>query len=275
FDFDKKVEEFVESKAAEHNVKVLWWDMHGEHEHLQANAHKYKKHINPASCTNRYKVTITAEKVKYGGVRSSIEQPSVVYTQSAHNGQPSSPQELTIKREIRREKTATWHTEWGFHSSFSVSVEAGIPDVAKFGSQFETSLDLKTGRTKQHSEAEIFSVNQVVNVPPMKTVKVEWIITDTQQEIPWTAKVNAHGWIAMWFEYKVNGHWLWFYPVDWLQDPLLTNVGGNTVQFTAQGVFTAVNAQETHLRVTESDLQEHSDRPSIVNIYTIPLNGTQ
>ncbi|CAN7938880.1 unnamed protein product, partial [Ixodes hexagonus] len=227
------------------------------------------------SCTNRYKVTITAENMKYGEVRRSIERPSVVYTQWAHNGQPSSPQEVTIKREIRREKTATWHTERGFHSSFSVSVEAGVPGVAKLGSQYQTSLELKTGRVKQHSEAEMFSVNQVVKVPPMKTVKIEWIITDTEQEIPWTAKVNAHGWIAVWFEYKVNGHWLWFYPVNSLEDSRLRDVGDNAAQFTAQGVFTGVNAQEAHLRVTELDLQEYSRRPSIAKTYTIPLNGTQ
>lgn len=43
FNFDEVVARFIESKAQKNQEEVIWWDMHGENEHLKANAYKYSK----------------------------------------------------------------------------------------------------------------------------------------------------------------------------------------------------------------------------------------
>uniref|UniRef100_V5I1M5 Putative salivary secreted peptide n=1 Tax=Ixodes ricinus TaxID=34613 RepID=V5I1M5_IXORI len=265
FDVDKKVASFVEGLSKTHKQKVMWWDIHGEHKRIKENLEKY----------GQYKVTVTAEALKYGEAKISSMTPNVVYTQWAHNGQPSSAQQVSVKRSTEREKSATWQTQTAFRSSFDLNATAKIPVVTNFQTQVESALDLKAARGGHHSETEAFTVREVINVPPMKSVKIEWIITDVVQEIPWTAEVIASGWIALWYENKVDNHWMWFYPVSSLRDPLLKNIGNNRVQFTAKGVLTASNAQEGHLRVTEFDLQQYARKPSPVKTYTIPLKLTQ
>uniref|UniRef100_A0A4D5S475 Putative salivary secreted cytotoxin n=1 Tax=Ixodes scapularis TaxID=6945 RepID=A0A4D5S475_IXOSC len=265
FDFDKKVASFVEDLSKTHKQKVMWWDIHGEHKRIQENLEKY----------GQYKVSVTAEAVKYGAAKIASMTPNVAYTQWAHNGQPSSAQQVSVKRRTQRVKSATWQTQTAFSSSFNLKAAAKISAVTNFQTQVQAALDLKTARGGPHSETEEFTVHEVVNVPPMKSVKIEWIIPDVVQDIPWTAEVIASGWVALWFENKVDNPWMWFYPVSSLRDPLLRNIGNNSVQFSAKGVLPVSNAQEGHLRVTEFDLQQYAGKPSPIRTYPIPLKLTQ
>ena len=37
-------------------------------------------------------------------------------------------------------------------------------------------------------------------------------------DVPWEADVIIGGYIAIWFEEKYNGHWLWFHPITALSN---------------------------------------------------------
>ncbi|CAN8026632.1 unnamed protein product, partial [Ixodes persulcatus] len=266
FDFDETVRQFVENIAKQNEAEVSWWDMHGKHVHLREYAHKYE----------RFKVTATAGSVAYGSTTSEEKKPKVAYTQVVKNGQPSQSQKITVSKTVVHLKTATWTTETAFRSSFSLKASATLKEVVALESKLEIGLDYRSGRGEVHTESETFTLQQQVTVPPNKTVKIEWIITDTVTQVPWTAPVTVEGWIAIWYEYRVNGHHLWFYPVSWLSDPYLKHAGNDRVVFTATGQYTGVNAHESHLHITESDvLQERSGKLSEVRIYDIPLNLTR
>lgn len=264
FDLEEKVQKYVENWSAREKQPVSWWDMEGKHKHLIEHAYKYKK----------FKVTVTAGTLKYLEVRSTTAQPNVMHTQWIHNDSPI-PTKTTIRRKKVHTRSNSWHTDWAFHAGVNVTATAKIPFV-DIHSQITTSVNLKTGASESVAETEEFSIKKEVTVAPFSSVKVEWIITDFVQEIPWNAEVTARGWFAVWFDKKVNNHWLWFPPICRVTDPLLKsdcndnpNQGGS-VKFTAKGTFVGVKNTETHLRVSKHDLNAYSRKPISVEIIKLP-----
>ncbi|CAN8022642.1 unnamed protein product, partial [Ixodes persulcatus] len=135
--------------------------------------------------------------------------------------------------------------------------------------EHKISLDLKGGYRDEVSDTETFSVNQVVTVPPKKSVKIDWINTDAVEVLPWTSNVTVTGHFAVKY---TDGSFPWFYKLFFLQDSRLKDIGNDTYLCTAKGTFTAVEAHEAHLRVTEHDYQAYGARSSAVRTHTIPLS---
>ncbi|CAN7951665.1 unnamed protein product, partial [Ixodes pacificus] len=223
--------------------------------------------VNKVFSINR--VTATARPVVYGATKSSAKRPNVVYTQWVHNGQASSSQKITAERKTEHKKTATWHVEAGFSYSGSVKASASIWKIVSIETKHQISLDLKGGYREEVSCTETFSINQVVTVPPMKSVKIDWIITDAMQVVTWTSTVTVTGHFAVKY---TDGSFPWFYNLFFLQDSRLKNIGNDTYLYTAKGTFTAVEAHEAHLRITDYDYQNDGARSSAVRTYTIPLS---
>uniref|UniRef100_A0A4D5RPQ4 Putative salivary secreted peptide n=1 Tax=Ixodes scapularis TaxID=6945 RepID=A0A4D5RPQ4_IXOSC len=261
FDLDKEVEKFVERKGKEVLREIVWWDVHGKQDEVKEARCKYPP------------VTATAGPVVYGATKSSAKRPNVVYTQWVHNGQASSSQTTTIERKTEHKKTATWHVEGGFSYSGSVTASASF-FIVNIETKHQISLDLKGGYREEVSDTETFSVNHVVTVPPMKSVKIDWIITDAVQEVPWTSTVTLTGHIAIKYKEKLEGTFVWYYNLPNLQDSRLKHAGNDTYLYTANGTFTGVKAHEAHLRITEHDYQAYGGRSSAVRTYTIPLRLT-
>uniref|UniRef100_A0A4D5RPB2 Putative salivary secreted peptide n=1 Tax=Ixodes scapularis TaxID=6945 RepID=A0A4D5RPB2_IXOSC len=262
FDLDKAVESFVESEAKLSKRKVVWWDVHRKEDDVKETRREHPP------------VTATAGPVVYGATKSSAKRPNVVYTQWVHNGQASSSQTTTIERKTDHKKTATWHVETGFSYSGSMKASANIWNIVNIETEHKIGLDLKGGYREEVSDTETFSVNQVVTVPPMKSVKIDWIITDAVQEVPWTSTVAVTGHIAIKYTEKLEGTFVWYYNFPYLGDSRLKYAGDDTYLYTAKGTFTAVKAHENHLRITEHDYQAYGGRSSEVRTYTIPLSLT-
>uniref|UniRef100_A0A131Y7F6 Putative salivary secreted peptide n=1 Tax=Ixodes ricinus TaxID=34613 RepID=A0A131Y7F6_IXORI len=262
FDLYKEVERFIERDAKDENMEVVWWDVHGNHDEIKELRVK-----GPP-------VTATAGPVVYGATKSSAKRPNVVYTQWVHNGQASSSQTTTVERKTEHKKTATWHVEGGFSYSGSVTASASI-FIVDIETKHQISLDLKGGYREEVSDTETFSVNQVVTVPPMKSVKIEWIITDSVQEVPWTSTVTLTGYIRWKLKEKLKDQYSFFYcSLGCLGDSRLKKAGDVTFLYTAKGTFTGVQGHEAHLRITEHDYQAYGGRSSAVRTYTIPLSLT-
>uniref|UniRef100_A0A131Y6I8 Putative salivary secreted peptide n=1 Tax=Ixodes ricinus TaxID=34613 RepID=A0A131Y6I8_IXORI len=261
FDLDKAVESFVQREAKLSKRELVWWDVHRKEDDVKETSREQPP------------LTATAGPVVYGATKSSAKRPNVVYTQWVHNGQASSSQKTTVERKTEHKKTATWHVERGFSYSGSVTASASS-FIVNIETKHQISLDLKGGYREEVSDTETFSVNQVVTVPPMKSVKIEWIITDAVQEVPWTSTVAVTGQIAIKYTERLAGSFVWYYNFPYLEDSRIKYAGDDTYLYTANGTFTGVEAHESHLRITEHDYQAYGGRSSAVRIYTIPLSLT-
>ncbi|CAN7990516.1 unnamed protein product [Ixodes pacificus] len=232
--------------------------MHGDHSHLIENAAKYSKH----------KVSTRVGSLQYGSVSKSSALPKVVHTEWAHNNQPTKPIVVTVKREKTLTHQYSWQTQDTFTVGTSVSIEAGLPGVADFTSTFSASVSLTNTAGQVHTDAEKYAVDLGVTVPPMKSAKIEWVVTDVSQEIPWTAQIDIEGWFAVWYREKISDHYLWFYDVKTLKDPLLEETEKG-VRYTARGIFKGVFGTDSQLRVSEYDIGAYGGKPT--KVYTIPL----
>ncbi|CAN7948718.1 unnamed protein product, partial [Ixodes pacificus] len=162
----------------------------------------------------------------------------------------------------------SWQTQNSFSVGTSLSIKVGLPGVADVTSTFSTNVSLTNTAGQVHTESEKYTIEQDVTVPPLKSAKIEWIVTDVTQEIPWTAQIDIEGWFAVWFREKVNDHYLWFYEVKDLKDPLLEETEKG-VRYTARGIFSGVHGTEAHLRVSQYDIGAYGAKPT--KVYTIPL----
>ncbi|CAN8019559.1 unnamed protein product, partial [Ixodes persulcatus] len=171
FDLPKKIQEFVNRQSKSHNVPVIWWNMHGDHSHLIENAAEYSK----------YKVSTRVGSLQYGSVSKSSVLPKVVHTEWAHNSQPTKPIVVTVKREKTLTHQYSWQTQDTLSVGTSVSIEAGLPGVADVTSSFSATVSLTNTAGQVHTDAEKYAVDLGVTVPPMKSAKIEWVITDVTQ----------------------------------------------------------------------------------------------
>ncbi|CAN7946591.1 unnamed protein product, partial [Ixodes pacificus] len=124
-----------------------------------------------------------------------------------------------------------------FSYSGSVSVSASV-FMVDFETKHQISLDLKSGHRQEISDKETFSINQVVTVPPMKTVKLEWIITDTVKTVFWTSTVTLNGYIIVKYNFKhpAKGGMSVPYPLYFLgREYRVRDAGNNTYLYTAKG----------------------------------------
>uniref|UniRef100_A0A131Y730 Putative salivary secreted peptide n=1 Tax=Ixodes ricinus TaxID=34613 RepID=A0A131Y730_IXORI len=262
FDLHEVLKKYVERESEYHKTEVVCWDFHCKPDDLKG--HRLK----------RPTLTVTAGPVVYGATKSSTRRPNVVYSTWVHNGQASSSQQITVNRKTKHKKTVTWHVESGFSYSGSLTASVNFFKFVDIETKHQISLDLKGGYRQEESDTETFSVNQVVTVPPMKSVKIEWVITDAVQEVPWTSTVTVTGEIRIKFKERVNNSFFWSHGIGRLHDSRLKYKGDNIFQYTAGGTYTAVKGHDAQLRVTEHDYQAYGGRSSAVRTYTIPLSLT-
>lgn len=101
----------------------------------------------------------------------------MIYTQWIHNDSPE-PTKAIITRKKTHTRTHSWHTQKAISKyAFDLNVETKYFFV---DTEREISMNMPLDYLAERSvkETEEFSVNKEITVPPMSSVKVEWILTD-------------------------------------------------------------------------------------------------
>lgn len=249
-DFDAVAADYVRRKSQEYGRSVSWWDLYGKHSHLQERPEYHK-----------YKMKAWSDDVQYGQVTKTIEKPGYVYSQWFHNAQ-SVPLVTEFHRQVELRSTYTWSVSSSVKMNTEIKATAGIPDYLGVNAFFNSSVDLQDSRSQTRQEKEMYSVKNIVTIPPGKSVKAEFVVTEKDVEVPWEAEVELEGWIAIWFSEKHDGHWLWFHPISFLAGPTfpLTD-DGRRLHHRAKGTFRGMRGVDTSLKTYEYDLIETKMAP--------------
>ncbi|CAN7989746.1 unnamed protein product [Ixodes pacificus] len=264
FDLEAKIQEYVEKLEEKHNVGVAWWDMYGTNPEFRW----YKLPKRP------HKVLVKAGPIKYGEAKTRATKPRVLHTEWIHNEQPSEASRVTVQRYMQHETKYTWTTQKGIGFKTELSATVPLPGSVSITGTISVAVSFTKTDSKVKTESEEHFVKHVITVPPRKSVKVEWVINDIVQEIPWTAEIRARGNFAVAYTRPVNGSILWFYHISKIQDPLLKPIGGGQVQFMSSGTFTSVGGSDTRLQLTQFDLIEEDKPQSNSTTYSIPLDSS-
>lgn len=179
--------------------------------------------------------------------------------------------------------TSTQSFTWSITESLSIGIEIsateGVPAVASSSQKVTVSLSLSSTQGATSSNTQTWQVNTPINVPANSSVKADMVISSQSYDVNFTASVLLQGYVAIWNNDKVNGHWLWFHPIDSVfQDCISNNIidtsgysiasGGVMTQATgifsgSQGISVGVTAYQYPLR--GAGLDETAPEVSTIN----------
>uniref|UniRef100_T1IT03 Cytotoxin n=1 Tax=Strigamia maritima TaxID=126957 RepID=T1IT03_STRMM len=266
--FDDVAKQYAEKKAKEYERTLVWYDIYGTHQHL-AERDEYKK----------YKIGVWSDDVEYGKIDKTIEKPGHIYTQWYHNAQ-SVPITAEFSREVELKSSYSWSKSSNFKMGVQVDVSVAVPQIfLGVNVKINTSLELQNSKSETIEQTETYGVKNVITIPPKKSVKAEFIVTEKDVQIPWSANVEITGYIAMWFEPKYNDHWLWFHPITALaNDKFKKSEDGKRLIYHAKGLFRGLRGIDSTLKTSEYDVADYHannsprkfQRPTNVK-YTKPI----
>lgn len=119
--------------------------------------------------------------------------------------------------------TFSWSLTEALKVGVTVSGSAGVPLVAEGKVSATVELNLSSTQTTTESATQTWTVNQPVLVPPHTWVKCQSMISTNSDSIAFFATAQVQGYVAIWFQDKVNGHWLWFYPIGGVLQDVISN----------------------------------------------------
>jgi len=107
------------------------------------------------------------------------------------------------------------------------------------------------------------------------------VISSQSYNVNFTESVLLQGYVAIWNNDKVNGHWLWFHPIESIfQDCINNNIidtsgysviaGGVTTQ--AKGVFTGSQGISVGITAMQYPLRSSTSKFSISDAITSTIN---
>ncbi|SDI38744.1 ETX/MTX2 family pore-forming toxin [Chryseobacterium jejuense] len=195
---------------------------------------------------HQYQVSTTTQSIVYDGDSIPTNGSNVAFETIYNNNTQVSNQQSLIETE-----TSTQSFEWSITEALAIGVEIsateGVPAVASSTQKVTVNLSLSSTQKSTVTNTQSWSVNTMLTIPPQSSIKADIVIGTQSYNINFTVSVMLNGYVAIWNNDKVNGHWLWFIPItqvfsDCIANNIIDTSGydiiGGGVSTTASGVFT-------------------------------------
>jgi len=205
----------------------------------------------------QYKIGVNVSNVVYSPQYKQVDLPGFHFTQWYDNGS-TVEQNSQFERTTSTQDTFKWSITEGLTIGLETTVTAGVPNVATASEKITTTLSLSSTQETTKTTTKSWTGRQDIKVPPKKSVVVEWSIAEKEWDIDWTCDVRVTGYLAIWNEDKVDGHWLWFFPISqiFMDKPNSKfQVVGGDVLYKAKGTFTGVAGVSSNIVLKEYDLR--------------------
>lgn len=195
---------------------------------------------------HQYQVSTTTQSIVYDGDSIPTDGSNVAFETIYNNNTQVSNQQSLIETE-----TSTQSFEWSITEALAIGVEIsateGVPAVASSSQKVTVNLSLSSTQKSTVTNTQSWSVNTILTIPPQSSIKADIVIGTQSYNINFTVSVMLNGYVAIWNNDKVNGHWLWFIPITQVFSDCIANniidtsgydIVGGGVSTTASGVFT-------------------------------------
>lgn len=195
---------------------------------------------------HQYQVSATAQSIVYDGNSLPTNGSNIAFETIYNNNTQVSNQQSLVETE-----TSTQSFTWSITEALSIGVEIsateGVPAVASSTQKVTVTLSLSSTQSETVTNTQSWSVNTTLTIPPESSVKADIVIGTQSYNINFTVSVMLNGYVAIWNNDKVNGHWLWFIPITQVFSDCIANniidisgyeIVGGGVSTTAKGVFT-------------------------------------
>ncbi|XP_028660103.2 aerolysin-like protein isoform X2 [Erpetoichthys calabaricus] len=98
-------------------------------------------------------------------------------------------QQYTMETSKKISKKSSWSVSTSMESSFCMSVQAGIPEVAEVEQEFTFNLSPSSTYAVESTEERTETMSYVINVPPGKTMDINVTIGRANVDLPYEATV--------------------------------------------------------------------------------------
>ncbi|XP_024121381.1 aerolysin-like protein, partial [Oryzias melastigma] len=99
-------------------------------------------------------------------------------------------QSYTVETSKTITKKSSWSVANKMETTFSMSVQAGIPEIAQVSSSFGFTLGVESSYGLENTEERRENLSFPVQVPPRKSVKVDITIGRATVDLPYTGTVE-------------------------------------------------------------------------------------
>ncbi|MGG7467695.1 ETX/MTX2 family pore-forming toxin [Chryseobacterium arthrosphaerae] len=216
---------------------------------------------------HQYQVSTTAQNIVYDDNSLPTNGSEIAFKTIYNNNTQAANQQSLIET-----ATSTQAFEWSITEAVSIGVEIsateGVPAVASSTQKVTVNLSLSSTQKSTVTNSQSWSVNTILTIPPQSTIKADIVIGTQSYNINFTLSVMLNGYVAIWNNDKVNGHWLWFIPITQVFSDCIANniidtsgydfVGGG-ISTTASGVFTGSQGISVGVNTTQYPLNSNTD----------------
>lgn len=224
-----------------------WVDLHAKKEDMK----KYRK----------YKIKSKVLKVWYDQNFDKVSLPEQIMT-SSFNNDSDGVGTATFNKSKETKTSFTWSITEGLELGLSQEITAGVPEVAQSKTKLSTKISLNSTQEKTKSETNQWEINREISVPAHKSIEITWAIKEAKVTATFYADIEITGYFAIWNNKKVDGHWLWFIPVEdafremkkWgIKIPSQFSIKDNSVIYRAKGKCTGQAGLNDVFTVKNSD----------------------
>lgn len=216
----------------------------------------------------QYQCSVTLLDISYDGNSPPTNASAVAYELWYDNATS-----LTQSETFSYTATSTQSFTWSITEALSVGVEVsateGVPAVASSTQKITVSLSLSSTQAATNTNQQSWTVSNPVQVPSQSSVKCDMVLNSQSYDINFTQVVSIDGYVAIWFNDKVDWnndgdyHWLWFIPIeevfgDVINNNLTDTSGyqlGATVVATASGTFSGSQGVSVGVTTTQYPLR--------------------
>ncbi|XP_040063222.1 uncharacterized protein LOC115322957 [Ixodes scapularis] len=237
FNLTIAMEKFVKLFEKQYKTEVNWTDIQSESEDMK-NLFQTKK----------FYIQVEGGKVTMSDPKIAPGNRSLLYA-NLYDNESNATQTYTVTHTtIRKEKTSLKVSN-GFTLGIETSGGVSLKEVFGLGGTFGAKYNSDKTTTDSQTKLKTFAVATGVNVPPKRTVQVEWYATPAQSDISWTCDLTISGYFAMGLKKPFQDTSVLIMPAYYLAlaNKELEIAGPRHARFVASGVFTKVSVPESDI----------------------------
>jgi hypothetical protein len=228
----------------------------------------------------QYQTTALIQNIVYDSNSPPIAD-SVVASTLWYDNDTTLQQSETFQETQTSTQSFTWSITEALSIGIEISATEGVPTVASSSQKLTVTLSLSSTQGATSTNTQTWQVNTPIQVPPNSSVKADMVISMQSYNVNFTASVLLKGYVAIWNNDKVNGHWLWFHPIESVFEDCINNniidttgysivAGGVMTQST--GMFTGSQGISVGVTAKQYPLRSNMSFASRVNLLAIPAD---
>lgn len=248
------VQAWADKVARDYGTSVRWVDLYAQNSAME----QYRQ----------YRLTITTENARILPVPAQPKDVIRFEDERSNNTSTETISTFTFSEETT--STFSWSLSEGIDVGTQLGISAPTP-VGFITGQTNVNISLSSTQQWEDTTTRFWDRQEQVTVQPRTRIVAAMEISTFQYDATFEADTTLSGWVAVWFNDKIdlnarNGddrHWLWFPTIDTVfrDQPVsgFTILGGGLVNFLATGLFKGVQGTKCVIKYDEYPIGEPPD----------------